>query len=211
MFITDRHRSNGRDNKTVVRAALEGGVRWIQYREPDLPDSEFYNECLKVKEICDEVGAGLIVNDRLDVAALAHAEGLHLGKGDLPLRVVKEYMGEDFLVGYSAHTLQEAITAVWEGADYITYGPIFPLEHKDTPHKPHGIEGSKEVLLKVKTPIFLLGGIRLPDLRDLANAVHPLRVATVGMLSTADDIKAAAEEALAILEPSLRRDLGGSV
>ncbi len=202
MFITDRHRSQDRSNLDVIRAALEGGIRWIQYREPDLSDAEFYNEAIKIKELCDEVSAGLIINDRLDVAALIRAEGVHLGQGDLPLRVVKEYMGEDFIVGYSAHTLQEAITTAWEGADYITYSPLFRLEHKDTPYKPHGIDGAKEVMEKVEVPIFLLGGIRLPDLKDLAGTIHPLRIAGVSMISQADDIRAAAEEAMGILGPA---------
>jgi len=208
LFITDRHRSLGRDNETVVRKALEGGCRWIQYREPDLGDAAFYEECLKVREICSKVGAGLIVNDRLDVAALVRAEGIHLGKGDLPVRVVKEYMGEDFLVGYSAHTLKEAITIAWEGADYITYSPIFQLSHKETMHPTHGIEGAREVINKVDVPVFVLGGISLSDLKELSQAIHPLRVAVVSMLSEAEDITATVEEALSILEPALKLDRG---
>jgi thiamine-phosphate pyrophosphorylase len=202
MFITDRHRSQGRSNLEVVRAALEGGIRWIQYREPDLNDAEFYEEALRIKELCDEVSAGLIINDRLDVAALVRAEGVHLGKGDLPLRVVNEYMGEDFLVGYSAHTVKEAITTAWEGADYITLSPMFRLEHKESGFKPHGVEGAKEVMSKVEIPVFLLGGIRLSDLEDLTGAISPLRIAAVSMISQADDIQAAAEEAMGILGPA---------
>lgn len=206
LFITDRHRSLGRDNETVVRKALEGGCRWIQYREPDLGDAAFYEECLKIRETCNKVGAGLIVNDRLDVAALVRAEGIHLGQGDLPVRVVKEYMGEDFLVGYSAHTLKEAITVAWEGADYITYSPMFQLSHKETRHPTHGIEGAREVMKKVDVPVFLLGGIGLSDLKELAQSIHPLRVAVVSMLSEAQDITATAEEALNILEPAFKRE-----
>jgi len=207
LFITDRHRSLGRDNISVIKAALKGGCRWIVYREPDLDDGAFYEECLKIREITGEVGAGLIVNDRLDVAALVRAEGIHLGRGDLPLKVVKEYMGEDFLVGYSAHTFQEAITSTWEGADYITYSPMFRLSHKETPHKPHGVDGAREVLRKIQVPVFFLGGIGLSDLKELVGAVHPMRVASVSMISEAEDIVAAVEEALAIVEPALRRDL----
>jgi len=199
IFVTDRNRSKGRNNIDVVRAALMGGLKWIQYREPDLSDKDFYNECLKIHELCGEAGAGLIVNDRLDIAAMTGAEGVHLGKGDLPLRVVREFSGEDFLVGYSAHTIEEAVTAAWEGADYITYSPVFPLEHKESPYKPHGIEGARQVLGKVKIPVFFLGGIRLPDLRELAKSVHPLKVAVVSMISEADDITKAVETALGIL------------
>ncbi len=206
MFITDRPRSMGRDFVTVIRAALEGGIRLIQYREPDLLDDEFYRECLKVKELCDDVGAGLIVNDRLDIASLVRADGVHLGKKDLPVRVVKEFMGEDFLVGYSAHTLQEAITAVWEGADYISFSPLFSLEHKESPYEPHGVKGAKEVLDKVSIPIFFLGGIRLSDLKDMTASISPLRVAVVSMISAAEDITAVSEEAMAILQPTLNQN-----
>jgi thiamine-phosphate pyrophosphorylase len=199
MFITDRTRSKGRSNLDVVRLALEGGAKRIQYREPELRDHDLYNECLKLRELCAETGAGLIVNDRLDVAALVRADGVHLGKNDLPLRVVKEYMGDDFLVGYSAHTVEEAITAAWEGADYITFSPMFPLSHKKSPHSPHGIEGSREVLKKVKIPVFFLGGIQLADLKNLVKAIQPMRVACVSMISEAEDITATVEEALSIL------------
>jgi len=206
LFITDRHRSAGRDNLEVVTAALEGGCRWILYHESDLSDAVFYEECLKIREITNEVGAGLLVFSRLDIAALVRAEGVHLTERDLPARVVKEYMGEDFIVGYHAHKLDEAITASWEGADYITYSPLFPLTHKESIYKPHGIEGAREVLSKVKVPVFFLGGIRLPDFKDLARSIHPLRIAAVSMISDADDISEAAENALNILEPALKRD-----
>jgi thiamine-phosphate pyrophosphorylase len=199
LFITDRNRSKGRSNIEVVRAAIKGGCKWVQYREPDLSDRDFYNECLKIHEVCAEAGVGLIVNDRLDIAALIRAEGLHVGANDLPVRVVKEFAGDDFMVGYSAHSVEEAVTAAWEGADYITYSPIFPLEHKNSPHKPHGIEGAREALKKVTIPVFFLGGIRLPDLRDLAKTIQPIRVATVGMISEAENITQTVEEALEIL------------
>ena len=208
IFITDRHRSEGRPNLEVVRKALEGGCRWVMYREPDLDDKEFYDECLKIREMCDDVGAGLLVYDRLDIAALIRADGVHLDKVSLPLRVVKEYMGEDFLVGYSAHSVQDAVTAQWEGADYITFSPLFKLEHKESPHKPHGVKGAKEVLGKVEIPVFLLGGIRQLDIRDLMTSIRPLRIAGVSIISMAEDITTATElvlEALGV-EPEQKEE-----
>ena len=199
LLITDSSRSRGRSNVEIVRAALEGGCKWVQYRAPELSDRDFYNECLKIHELCMPTGAGLIVNDRLDIAALVRADGVHLGSADLPVRVVKEYAGDDFLVGYSAHTIQEAITAAWEGVDYLTFSPIFPLEHKQSVFKPHGLDGAKEVLSKVKVPVFLLGGIRMPDLKNLAKAIQPLRVASVGMITEAEDVTKAVEGILAML------------
>ena len=208
LFITDRSRSLGRDNLKVVRAALEGGCRWIMYRDPEISDAEFYDECLKLADMCEDANAGLIVNDRLDIAALTRAEGVHLGKNDLPVKVVKEYMGEDFLVGYSAHTLEDALTAEWEGADYITFSPIFPLTHKESPFKPHGIAGAKKVLEKVRIPVFLLGGIRLPDLSELTEKIDSVRVATVSMISAAEDIIATTEEVLQMLGAPAEREEG---
>ena len=201
LFITDRQRSLGRSNLDTVLAALKGGLKWVQYREPDLTDRVFYDECLKIRETCEEYGAGLIVNDRLDTAALVRAQGVHLGENDLPVRVVRGFMGEDFLIGYSAHSVEEAVTAAWEGADYITYSPIFPLAHKTSPTKPYGIDGAREVLTKVKVPVFFLGGIQLPDLRDLVKAVHPVRIACVSMISEADDITKTVEQAMETLQP----------
>ncbi|MCX6646113.1 MAG: thiamine phosphate synthase [bacterium] len=202
MFITDRHRTNGRDNADIVRAALRGGLKWVQFREPDLNDLDFYNQCLKIKEICGEFDAGLIVNDRLDVAALVEAEGVHLGHGDLPVKIVREYMGEDFIIGYSAHSIEEAVTAIWEGSNYLTYSPMFHLSHKESPYKPYGIDGAKDILTKVKAPIFFLGGIKLSDLEDLARSINPLRVAAVSMISEAENIKASVEKTLRIINPT---------
>jgi thiamine-phosphate pyrophosphorylase len=170
------------------------------YREPQLSDKEFYGEAVQVKEMCEEVGAGLILNDRLDIAALIRAEGVHLGSNDLPVRVVKEYMGDDFYVGYSAHSEKEALTIAWEGADYITFSPIFDLEHKDSKWPPHGIEGSKQVYNKIKIPIFLLGGIRLPDLATLREAIPNVKVAGVSMIAAASNVMDAIEEVLTALD-----------
>jgi thiamine-phosphate pyrophosphorylase len=199
LFITDRNRSKGRSNVEVVRAAIKGGCKWIQYREPELSDREFYNECLKIRELTRELKVGLIVNGRLDVAALVRADGVHVGASGLPVRVVKEFAGDDFIVGYSAHTIEEAVTAVWEGADYLTYSPFFPLEHKSSPFKPHGIEGAREVIRKVNVPVFFLGGIRSNDLKDLVKAITPMRIASVSMISEAENITHTVEESLEIL------------
>ena len=199
IFITDRKRSKGRSNVDIVRAALKGGCKWVQYREPDLSDRDFYNECLKIRELCANADAGLIVNDRLDIAALIRADGIHLGKNDLPVKVVKEFAGGDFMVGYSAHNIEEAVTAAWEGADYITYSPMFPLEHKESSHTPIGIDGAREVLKKVNVPVFFLGGIRITDLKNLKDTIKPFRVASVSMISEAENVTKRAEEALAIL------------
>lgn len=207
MFITDSSRSRGRSNPEVIRRVLEGGGRWIQYREPDLSDRDFYNECVRIREICDQVGAGLIVNDRLDIAALVRADGVHLGKNDLPVKVVKEYMGNDFLVGYSAHSLEEAITVEWEGADYLTFSPIFQLKHKSSPFKPHGIDGARKVIDKIKAPVFLLGGISFDNLEQLAVEIPECRIAVVSMLSEADDIAASTEKALEVLSRGKKKSL----
>jgi thiamine-phosphate pyrophosphorylase len=207
MFITDRHRTKGRENAEIVRAALRGGLKWVQFREPDLNDLDFYNQCIKIKEVCDEFDAGLIVNDRLDVAALVEAAGVHLGQGDLPVRIVREYMGEDFIIGYSAHSIEEAVTAVWEGANYLTYSPMFRLSHKESPFKPYGIGGAKDLLTKVKAPIFFLGGIKLTDLEEIARTIKPLRVAAVSMISEAENVKLTVEQALQYIFPASQENL----
>ncbi|MFH1675859.1 MAG: thiamine phosphate synthase [bacterium] len=201
MFITDRTRALGRPNIEVVRAALEGGCRLIQYRELDLPDRDFYNECLKIKELCDEVDATFIVNDRLDIALLIKADGVHLGHIDLPLKVVKEYAGEEFIIGYSAHSVEEAITASWEGADYLSYSPMFPLEHKQSPFKPFGIDGAKTLLEKIKIPVFFLGGIRISHLDQIAQSLSPSRIACVSLISEAANVSSRVEEILSVLRP----------
>lgn len=206
IFITDRSRSGGRSNREVIRAVLEGGARWIMYRETDLNDNDFYNESLAIKQICEDVGAGLIIHDRLDIAALIRADGIHLGEGNLPLRVVKEYMGEDFIVGYSAHSEKEALSKAWEGADYLTYSPIFPITHKQYTTEPHGIEGAKSVCAKIDKPVFLLGGIGFDELKKIRSEIPNAKIACVSLLSEVKDIVEMTEQVIAALGAPIPED-----
>ncbi len=203
MLITDRHRSGGRDNLDVVRDAMRGGVRLFQLREPDLPDGEIYNIA---KSLLAEIGVGgelhglLILNDRVDVCIAAGADGVHLGANDLPIDVARRLLGDERLIGFSAHTREQAMRAVSEGADYVTLSPAFPLKHKESAFEPHTPDELWGIADEIGIPTFFLGGITKDNLGGLMKAGKQTRIAVVSAITSADDIQSAAMGLTAILK-----------
>ena len=199
MLITDRHRSMNRDNSDVIRAALEGGVRLFQLREPDLPDSEIYEFVNQMLPEIKTAAGILILNDRVDVCIATGADGVHLGANDLPLKVARELLGADKLIGFSAHTREQALYAASEGADYITLSPAFPLKHKETPFKPHTPNELWAIADEVEIPTFFLGGITSDNIQNLLKPGKQTRIAVVSAITALDNITTAAGNLLNII------------
>lgn len=154
--ITDRRKYPGDFLKTL-EGILKKGVRMIQLREKDLKGKELYELAKEVRRLTKEYGATLLINERFDVAVAVEADGVHLPERSFPPSVVKRLFPE-LLVGFSAHSLESALYAQEEGADFITLGPVF----KTTSHpeaKPLGGVKLKEVAQQVNIPIYALGGI----------------------------------------------------
>jgi len=147
----------GENFEQTLRKVLQRGVRMVQLREKDKPGRDYYNLALRVKEITKEYSALLFINDRVDIALVVLADGVHLPANGLPPSVVKK-IAPELIVGYSAHSLEEAFYAQKEGADFITLSPIFQTSsHPET--KPLGLSYLKEVVSKVSIPVYALGGI----------------------------------------------------
>jgi thiamine-phosphate diphosphorylase len=144
----------------AVYSALDGGVNVIQLREKSLPAGELFELARRVRRLSSEAGAALIVNDRVDVALAAQADGVHLGVRGLPLGAARDLVGER-VVGRSVHELTEAVEAEKNGADYLTLGTIF-----STPSHPEATAAGPPLIRKVKAqvnvPIVAIGGIT-PD------------------------------------------------
>jgi thiamine-phosphate pyrophosphorylase len=141
----------------VVAAALQGGVNVVQLREKTLPAGELYQLASRLRRLTSDHHAALIVNDRLDVALAAEADGVHLGEAGLPVQVARKLWGEG-LVGRSVHDAAAAVEAEREGADYLVLGTIFPSESH-----PGGPVAGPPLIRKVrglvKVPIVAIGGI----------------------------------------------------
>src|SRR3989442_7867266 len=161
--ITDPSLSRGRSHIEVARAALEGGADAIQIRDKS---STAYNLGLVAAEIqplARKFGAALLVNDRVDVALLAGADGAHLGQDDLPAREARRLLPRPRLIGVSAGTQEEAQRAQKEGADYVGVGPVVRTASKPGASDPLGLEALAEIAAAVSIPVVAVGGITIDN------------------------------------------------
>lgn len=157
-LCTDRRLMTSPTIEASVESALRGGTTVIQLREKDCSSREFYELGLRVKKITERYNAPLIINDRVDIALAVGAAGVHVGQGDLPCKVVREIVGPDMIVGVSAATLEEAVRAEQDGADYLGVGAMYATATK-TDTRPVSMEELLKIRAAVKIPIVVIGGI----------------------------------------------------
>jgi len=164
-FITYQ-KVSGLSYEDMTRKVLTRGVRWIQFREKESSRRKICEKAIRLRRLTKDYNAVLIVNDFLDIAMCAGADGVHLGQDDLPLKEARKIIGRDRIVGISTHSLEQAIEAEKNGADYIGFGPVFTTSTKDA-GKPKGIEMLHEVKKKVSIPVVAIGGINLGNISSV--------------------------------------------
>jgi thiamine-phosphate diphosphorylase len=167
--IFDPSQSRGRPLSTILQDLLAGGVGIIQLRAKETAAKEFLRLAREMRGLTRPAGCLFIVNDRLDIALAAQADGVHLGQEDLPLAIARKLMGREKIIGISTHDLAQAKEAERGGADYIGFGPIFGTFTKDTGYSPRGLAMLKEIRKAVKIPIVAIGGItenNIPQVRE---------------------------------------------
>ena len=190
--IVDRAAIGSRDLVEMASAAIRGGADVIQLRDKTASTRQLLDEAQELLCLTQHAGVALIINDRVDVASTVGAGGVHLGQEDLPVEAARKMLGAGRLIGKSTHSLEQALVAQAEGADYIGFGPIFP-----TPTKPeYGSIGSaliRQVAQQVRLPIICIGGI---DERTLPQVMQrgAERIAVVRAVCGAKDPEAAARE-----------------
>ncbi len=177
----------------AVRLALKGGVRAIQLREKDLPIRELLVLAQELRTITSDFKARLFINDRVDVAVAVEADGVHLAHDSMPSEAARRIVGGRMLVGVSTHTLAEASAAEKEGADFITFGPIFATPSKLRYGAPAGIEALKAVKQKTAIPVFGLGGIKREDVQAVMHAGAD-GIAMISAIFGAEDIESKARQ-----------------
>lgn len=165
-LITDRKSASGAGPTQVARAALRGGVDWVQLRDKAAPARETYRAAKEVAPHARRAGAGLLVNDRVDVAMAAGADGVHLAGKSLPPDVARALLGEGPLLGISVHGLGEAREAVEAGVDYVTFGHVYPTSSKPG-LPPRGILELREIVESVEVPVLAVGGIDARNVREV--------------------------------------------
>ncbi len=193
-LCTDRRLMTSPTIEASAESALRGGTTVIQLREKDCSSREFYELGLRVKKITDAYHAPLIINDRVDIALAVGAAGVHVGQGDLPCKVVREIVGPDMIVGVSAATLDEAVQAEEDGADYLGVGAMYATATK-TDTRPVSMEELLKIRAAVKIPIVVIGGINKQTLGNFkGTGVDGLAV--VSAIVAQPDPEAAARELL---------------
>jgi len=183
----------------VAQSMIEGDVDLIQVRAKRQPFDEIVHLARALHEITSEVGIPLIVNDYAEVAAKVSVEGIHLGQDDDSIAHARKKAGCDILVGKSTHSLEQAIAAEREGADYIGFGPIFATPTKPD-YQPIGLTGIKRVQNEVTVPMFCIGGIKIDNLGQVI-AAGARRIAIVSGLLKATDVAKYARACKALLNP----------
>jgi thiamine-phosphate pyrophosphorylase len=167
-LITDRKLCPGGDLLGTVEKALDGGVRAVQLREKDLPGRELFRLAERMRKMTAECGARLLINDRADVARAVGADGVHLGVLSIPPREARGLLGADAIIGCSAHNEEELRQAGEGGADFVTFGPVYPTPSKSRFGPPVGIPALAAACRTARVPVFALGGIGPGNLEEVA-------------------------------------------
>lgn len=158
-YITDR-KSSSLSLAECLRRAVEAGVDFIQIREKDMPARDLFLLARQVRAMTLGRHTRVLINDRIDVALAAGLDGVHLGGGSVPPRILREALGRaDFLVGVSTHSLQEIVVAAAQGADYVTFGPVYFTPSKAAYGSPVGLGKLQQAAQAAPLPVLALGGI----------------------------------------------------
>jgi thiamine-phosphate pyrophosphorylase len=157
-FITDSKLSRA-GNLSDVLQAVACGVEVVQYRNKNAETRQMYEEAVRLREICRDFGSIFLINDRVDIALAAEADGVHLGQSDMPCLAARKLLGREKIIGVTVHNLAEALEAESIGADYLGVSPIFQTATKPDAGKPAGIRLIEEIQARVDIPLIAIGGI----------------------------------------------------
>lgn len=184
-LVTDDGCLQGRALIDCVCEALEGGVTLVQYRAKTASSAEMYAEALQLKALCDSFNVPLIINDRLDIAMAVGAAGVHLGQDDLPCAVARKILGEDYIIGVSAHNPAEAKAALQSGADYLGCGAVFGTATKADVKK-LGTDGLAAICREKGLPVVGIGGVTADNYREVRAAGADGAAIVSGILAQPD-------------------------
>ena len=190
--VTDRHWTGRQTLEEQIEEALAGGVTILQLREKKLPEEEFLQEAIRVKEICHRHGVPLIINDNVEVALKSGADGVHVGIEDAPVSEIRARVPADFIIGATCKTVEQAKKAEQAGADYMGVGAVFP-----SPTKTTAIRITRkqlyEICTSVQIPAVAIGGITAENITEIRGG-GMAGAAVVSAIFGAEDIKKAAGE-----------------
>lgn len=190
--VTDRTWLRGQTLKSQVEAALKGGATFIQLREKELDEEAFLEEALEIGKLCREYGVPFVINDNVDIAGKAGADGVHVGQHDMEAGDVRRRLGPDKIIGVSAQTVEQALRAQEHGADYLGVGAVFPTGSKaDATEVEH--ETLRRICDAVDIPVIAIGGITRDNVLEL-RGTGICGIAVISAIFAKQDIEAAAAD-----------------
>lgn len=199
--VTDRTWLNGKKLKQQVEKALEGGATLIQLREKELKYEDFLKEAIDIKEICSRFGVPFIVNDNIEIAVKSNSDGVHIGQKDISLIKARE-LTKNKIIGVSVQTVEQAIEAEKNGADYLGVGAVFSTSTK-LDASDVSIETLKNICKNVKIPVVAIGGISEENIMKLKGTGID-GVAVVSAIFSKKDIKNATQNLLKLSKECIK-------
>ena len=196
--VTDRHWLNGETLYSQVEKALEGGATFIQLREKKLDEESFLKEAIEIQKLCKKHHVPFVINDNVDIALKINADGVHVGQSDMEAGDVRAKLGKDKIIGVSAHTVEEALTAQKKGADYLGVGAVFPTSSKDDVSV-LSLETLKAICHAVSIPVVAIGGINADNVLRLKGR-KMAGTAVVSGIFACEDIEKGTRELLEKVE-----------
>ena len=186
--ITDT-RLTGLSHAAQVERLISGGAKFIQLREKYASPRSFYEEAAAALEIAREAGAKIIVNDRVDIALALKADGVHLGQDDLPPEKARQILGERAIIGFSTHSVRQAVDVVRLPIDYVAIGPVFATQTKENPDQIVGLEGVRQVREAIGDfPLVAIGGIAPENFSEVWRAGADSLAVIKALLSPPEEI-----------------------
>jgi thiamine-phosphate pyrophosphorylase len=191
-LVTQADLSGGRTTPEIVEAAIAGGIDMVQVREKHASARERLEIARTLRELTAGTDVPLVVNDRIDIALAADADGVHVGDEDLPIEVARELLGADAIVGRSVSTVTGARDAEAAGADYLGVGAVFATSSKDVDEDKHelGLDVIRDIDDAVEIPIVGIGGVTTDNAAEVVGAGAD-GVAVISAITGADDPEAA--------------------
>jgi len=190
--VTCEKLSEGRSNFEVLEGIIQGGAKIVQLREKEISKQDLYRMALRFREITSQAGVLLIINDHLDIALAVGADGVHLGQDDLPIHAAVR-LAPDLIIGGSTHSIEEAVQAQSEGADYVNIGPVFPTKTKEKVARFLGPKAIAEISTHIQLPFTTMGGIKADNIDHVVKH-GARRIAVVTAITRAPNIAAATRE-----------------
>ncbi|WP_343208566.1 thiamine phosphate synthase [Anaerolentibacter hominis] len=190
--VTDRRWLNGDTLYHQVAEAIKGGATFVQLREKKLDQSQFLEEAKEIQALCRTYGVPFVINDNVEIAAAINADGVHVGQSDMEAGDVRRKLGKDKIIGVSAQTVEQALLAEKNGADYLGVGAVF-----STGSKADAVEVShdtlKAICKAVKIPVIAIGGVDKDNVGQLSGS-GICGVAVISALFAQPSVRRAAEE-----------------